>query len=605
MSIYASPDDPRLSRSALPLYQTNEPQRQPGPRASTPERIRERQVKSVPPPYAHTPRDEDFYVADRVQGGTKPNPELVKDHFLHEGKLTEEQALFILKEVTELMRREPNMLVLSGPITVCGDIHGQYYDLMKAFEIGGQFSETNYLFLGDYVDRGCFGIECLLYLYTLKLWYPAQLALLRGNHECRHLTGFFTFRRECTHKYSMAVYDACVKSFEALPVTALIDGKFFCVHGGISPELNYLTDIDKLNRFTEPASSGLLCDLLWADPIPDYGNERPSVDNPQGIPMMPPLFSPNGVRGCSYNFTYEAVCQFLARNSLLGMFRGHEVQDYGYTMHRPTATKKFPSIITVFSAPNYLDVYHNKGAVIKYKNKNITIRQFNASSHPYWLPNFMDAFTWSLPFVGSKITEMLLAVLAVCSEEELEGTGSVDDDDDTRTIASTQSEVEQRRKEIKSKIMAVGKMQRIFQLLREEAENATELVTLDTSPDTPPGAWPGGFNPGGQDALGVHVNAVRRNIRSFSDARSADIANERLPTFVQPGELPHVPAPSMRLPRLASEDGQHEVPKLENLIRQALEEEGLSDGGVVERLAEKIARGGSSRPKALKRFETA
>ncbi|KAI0338315.1 Metallo-dependent phosphatase [Trametopsis cervina] len=584
----------------------NEQRQPPPPRASTPERIRERQVKSVPLPYSHRPRDEDFYVRDRMHGAMKPNPELVKDHFLHEGRLTQEQALFILKETTELMRREPNMLNLNGPITVCGDIHGQYYDLMKAFEIGGKFSETNYLFLGDYVDRGSFGIECLLYLYTLKLWYPAQLALLRGNHECRHLTGFFTFRRECMHKYSAEVYEACVASFEALPVAALIDGKFFCVHGGISPDLNHLTDLDRLNRFTEPASSGLLCDLLWADPIHDYGNEQPSIENPQGVPMLPPLFAPNTVRGCSFNFTYAAVCKFLERNSLLGMFRGHEVQDLGYTMHRKTPTKKFPSIITVFSAPNYLDVYHNKGAVIKYKNKNITIRQFNASSHPYWLPNFMDAFTWSLPFVGAKITDMLLAVLAVCSEEELEGTGSVgDDDDDTRTIASTQSEVEQRRKEIKSKIMAVGKMQRIFQLLREEAENATELMTTDASPpDTPPGAWPGGFQPGGPDALGVHVNAVRKNIRSFNDARSADIANERLPFFNET-QLPHVPAPSMRLPRLASDDGQGEVPKLENLIRKALEEEGLSDGGVVERLAERIARGGPSRPRGLKRFETA
>ena len=137
MSIYASPDDPRLSRTPLPLY--HELPKQPGPRASTPERIRERQVKSVslvellchsqpridkafatiqvPPPYTHKPRNEEFYTSDRVHGVTRPNPELVKDHFLHEGRLTEEQALFILNETTELMRREPNMLVLSGPIT--------------------------------------------------------------------------------------------------------------------------------------------------------------------------------------------------------------------------------------------------------------------------------------------------------------------------------------------------------------------------------------------------------------------------------------------------------------------------------------------------------
>jgi len=101
-------------------------------------------------------------------------------------------------------------------------------------------------------------------------------------------------------------------------------------------------------------------------------------------------------------YRYDAVCAFLNRNNLLGVFRGHEAQDAGYTMHRKTPTKKFPSVITVFSAPNYLDAYHNRGAVLKYANKNITIRQYNSSPHPYWLPNFMDGFTWSLPFVGAK-----------------------------------------------------------------------------------------------------------------------------------------------------------------------------------------------------------
>jgi serine/threonine-protein phosphatase 2B catalytic subunit len=117
---------------------------------------------------------------------------------------------------------------------------------------------------------------------------------------------------------------------------------------------------------------------------------------------------------------YEAVLKFLDRNDLLGVIRGHEAQDAGYVqppgstsyaelhnsyvMFRKTPTKKFPSVITVFSAPNYLDAYHNRGAVLKYVNKSITIRQYHARPHPYWLPNFMDAFTWSLPFVGSKST---------------------------------------------------------------------------------------------------------------------------------------------------------------------------------------------------------
>lgn len=605
MSYYPPVDDGRIGRSPAAIYQqAPEP---PRPRANTPERIRERQVKTVPPPYAYTPLDDHFYARDPTDGRTKPDPALIKDHFIHEGRLTEQQALFILNEATELMKREPNMLTLSGPITVCGDIHGQFYDLMKLFDIGGRLSETNYLFLGDYVDRGCFGIECLLYLYTLKLWYPQALALLRGNHECRHLTGFFTFRRESMHKYSAEVYEACVRSFEALPIAALIDSKFFCVHGGISPHLVHISDLDSIDRFVEPPSQGLLCDLLWSDPVEDYGREQPS---PEG-------FRANHVRGCSYNFTYDAVCNFLERNSLLGIFRGHEVQDAGYTMHRKTPTKKFPSIITVFSAPNYLDVYHNKGAIIKYKNKNITIRQFNASSHPYWLPNFMDGFTWSLPFVGAKITEMLLAVLSVCSQEELESTGStsdeeerirmLDDEDDTRTIggsALSQNEVAERRQEIKNKILAVGKMQRIFQILREEAENATELVTHSqlSSPTAAPGAWQGGFT-GAPDALGVHVNTVRQQIRSFDDARHADIVNERLPHFT-PAGIPLVPAPSMRLPRMG-DDPDADTPTMEDLIRRALEEEGLGNDEIVERLAERISRGKPSRPRGLKRFETA
>jgi serine/threonine-protein phosphatase 2B catalytic subunit len=158
-------------------------------------------------------------------------------------------------------------------------------------------------------------------------------------------------------------------------------------------------------------------------------------------------------------------------------------------MHRKTPTKKFPSVITIFSAPNYLDVYHNRGAIIKYANKNITIRQYNSSTHPYWLPNFMDAFTWSLPFVGAKsvyavqhktftcwfeekivVTEMLLAILSICSEEELSEADSESsgEDDETQGISPTLSAEEQaaRRQAIKNKILAVGRMQRVFQLLR-------------------------------------------------------------------------------------------------------------------------------------------
>ena len=155
--------------------------------------------------------------------------------------------------------------------------------------------------------------------------------------------------------------------------------------------------------------------MLWADPVEDFGQETGNE-----------FFIHNAVRGCSYAFTYHAACAFLERNNLLSIIRAHEAQDPGYRMYRKTKTTGFPSVITIFSAPNYLDVYNNKAAILKYENNVMNIRQFNCSPHPYWLPNFMDVFTWSLPFVGEKgiiylnaVTEMLGALLSICSKEEL------------------------------------------------------------------------------------------------------------------------------------------------------------------------------------------
>ncbi|KAF5381810.1 hypothetical protein D9615_005581 [Tricholomella constricta] len=561
------------------------------PTFAVPESVNDRPIKSVPQPAANKPTDAEFFKAND-RGERKPNPFYLKEHFFREGRLTEQQALYILERVTEILTREPNLVDVKSPVTICGDIHGQYYDLMKLFEVGGSIEENNYLFLGDYVDRGSFGIECLLYLYSLKIWYPHKFVLLRGNHECRHLTEYFTFKRECLHKYSERVYEACITSFCALPVTALVDGRFFCVHGGISPELIRLSDLNRMNRFQEPGNHGLLCDLLWSDPVANYGHEQEPTQDGPGLPPGR-TFLHNSTRGCSFYFTYEASCQFLERNNLLGIIRGHEAQDAGYTMHKKTPTKKFPSVITIFSAPNYLDVYHNRGAVLKYANKNITIRQFNYSSHPYWLPNFVDAFTWSLPFVGAKITDMLLAVLSVCSQEEL-----TEIDSDEETAASMEpgvspDEVARRRQEIKNKIMAIGKMQRVFQMLREESENATELQV-----DAGGGLSAPRTN---VDALGVQGTKIGRQIRSFDDARRVDMLNERLPEFNVAPAPTMFPGPSMRRGSMDSEGMT-----MEYLIKKTLEEE-EEDGGYVERIADKIAQGRTitTRPSALKRHGTA
>ncbi|KIV86268.1 serine/threonine-protein phosphatase 2B catalytic subunit [Exophiala sideris] len=469
-----------------------------GSQVSTQERV----CKDVQAPAMQVPTHDQFYApADR----SKPNLPFLKQHFYREGRLTEEQALWIISEGTKILKAEPNLLEMDAPITVCGDVHGQYFDLMKLFEVGGDPAETRYLFLGDYVDRGYFSIECVLYLWALKIWYPNTLWLLRGNHECRHLTDYFTFKLECKHKYSEKVYDACMDSFCALPLAAVMNKQFLCIHGGLSPELHTLEDIKSIDRFREPPTHGLMCDILWADPLEEFGQEKTGE-----------YYVHNHVRGCSYFFSYPAACNFLEKNNLLSIIRAHEAQDAGYRMYRKTRTTGFPSVMTIFSAPNYLDVYNNKAAVLKYENNVMNIRQFNCTPHPYWLPNFMDVFTWSLPFVGEKITDMLIAILNTCSKEELEeDTPGSSITAETPPAADAES-TEAKRRAIKNKILAIGRLSRVFQVLREESERVTELKTQS-----------GGRLPAGTLMLGAE--GIKQAIHNFEDARKVDLQNERLP----------------------------------------------------------------------------
>ncbi|KAI9664203.1 MAG: 3',5'-cyclic-nucleotide phosphodiesterase (PDEase) (3':5'-CNP) [Alyxoria varia] len=328
---------------------------------------------------------------------------------------------------------------------------------------------------------------------------------MRGNHECRHLTDYFTFKLECKHKYSEDVYEACMDSFCALPLAAVMNKQFLCIHGGLSPELHTLDDLRAIDRFREPPTHGLMCDILWADPLEEFGQEKTSE-----------FFVHNHVRGCSFFFSYPAACHFLEKNNLLSVIRAHEAQDAGYRMYRKTRTTGFPSVMTIFSAPNYLDVYNNKAAVLKYENNVMNIRQFNCTPHPYWLPNFMDVFTWSLPFVGEKITDMLIAILNTCSKEELEDETPPSSGPASPPIGMDPESIEFRRRAVKNKILAIGRLSRVFQVLREESEKVTELKTAS-----------GGRLPAGTLMLGAE--GIKQAITTFEDARKVDLQNERLP----------------------------------------------------------------------------
>jgi len=380
---------------------------------SDPEPEMDRIVKQVvAPPIRDLTRDKMF-----LSNG-KPNLKNLFEHLNKEGRLDHTAALELVKKAGDAFAVEPNLLRLKYPLTVCGDIHGQFFDLMRLLEVGGDPKTTQYLFLGDYVDRGCFSSECVFYLYALKLTYPDSIFMLRGNHECRQLTSFFNFKDECFYKYSEEMYNAIMCSFDNLPLAAVLEDTFFCVHGGLSPRLEKVDDIiTKIERFQEVPREGLMCDLLWSDPYDEEGEaaqETGPID----------WFDHNEVRQCSFIFGENAVKKFQVDNKISSIIRAHEAQNDGYKMHMLNPADGVPRVITIFSAPNYCDVYRNKAACLKFAAGTLNIKQFVESPHPYYLPNFMDVFQWSMPFVAEKVTDMLDKVLNYGAQDDY------DDDDD-------------------------------------------------------------------------------------------------------------------------------------------------------------------------------
>ncbi|KAJ9301860.1 hypothetical protein DTO271G3_726 [Paecilomyces variotii] len=240
----------------------------------------------------------------------------------------------------ELLLSQPALVELSAPVKIVGDVHGQYTDLIRLFEMCGFPPAANYLFLGDYVDRGKQSLETILLLLCYKLKYPENFFLLRGNHECANVTRVYGFYDECKRRCNIKVWKTFIDTFNCLPIASIVAGKIFCVHGGLSPSLSHMDDIRGIARPTDVPDYGLLNDLLWSDPAD-----------------MEEDWEPNE-RGVSYCFGKKVIMDFLQKHDFDLVCRAHMVVEDGYEFYQDRI------LVTVFSAPNYCGEFDNWGAIM-------------------------------------------------------------------------------------------------------------------------------------------------------------------------------------------------------------------------------------------------
>ena len=254
--------------------------------------------------------------------------------------LKEEEIKMLIDKSLIIIKEQKMLVELEAPLRVCGDIHGQYYDLLRIFEHCGYPGDNNFLFLGDYVDRGKQSLETICLLLAYKIKYPNKVYLLRGNHESSVTNRIYGFYDECKRRYNVRLWRNFTELFNYLPVAALIDEKILCMHGGLSPDLRNISSISEISRPTDIPDSGLLCDLLWSDPDKDV------------------LEFDENDRGVSVVFGEKIVNEFNRRNDLDLIIRAHQVVDDGYEFFVQR------QLITIFSAPNYCGEFDNSAGIM-------------------------------------------------------------------------------------------------------------------------------------------------------------------------------------------------------------------------------------------------
>ncbi|GFG29986.1 hypothetical protein Cfor_03613, partial [Coptotermes formosanus] len=310
---------------------------------------------------------EEEYSGPKLEDGkvTLEFMEHLMKTYKEQGKLHRRYAYKILLDVKQLFMSQPSLVDITvaenSKFTICGDIHGQFYDLMNIFNLNGLPSPSNpYLFNGDFVDRGSFSVECIFTLFGFKLLYPEHFFMSRGNHESQTMNQMYGFEGEVKAKYSAQMSELFTEVYNWLPLAHCLNGRVLVMHGGLfSRDDVTLDEISKIDRNRQPPEEGLMCELLWSDPQPQVGR-APSK------------------RGVGVQFGPDVTKKFLELNGLDYIIRSHEVKNEGYEVAHDG------KCITVFSAPNYCDTMGNKGAFIVLKGKDMEPQYttYTAVPHP-------------------------------------------------------------------------------------------------------------------------------------------------------------------------------------------------------------------------------
>lgn len=271
---------------------------------------------------------------------------------------TETEVSALCSIVTDILINEPNIPYVPSPITIVGDVHGQYHDLLNIFELYGSPKDNKFVFLGDIVDRGVESVETIICLLAYKSLYPENVYLVRGNHESKKISSIYGFFDEVYSKYgTSSVYRSITDVFQYFLMAVVVDGRYFCVHGGISSTHSGIDFFSRLQRFNLVPEKQPIADLFWSDP-----GQRPGFEK--------------NMRGTGHFYGHDTVQSFLIVNNFHCVIRSHQIAMEGYKYNF-----KDESCVTVWSAPNYCYRCGNLASVLSINSTSAVALRFHVYKH--------------------------------------------------------------------------------------------------------------------------------------------------------------------------------------------------------------------------------